>query len=337
MDKHETAKLKGIGIIMIVIYHIHYDIFGGIFLMDKAAGLSNWIVKVQGYLEYLKVNPLEVVPGFLYIGVHIFFIVSGYGLTKKFFTGKKFDFKSWRKQILKILIPYWIALPITHVLNYILNLVLVSAHVRTIMPGFFDVYTPQQYLESILVPTRWFSQRLALNFVGTWWFVGVILQFYLLLPLLLLILKKLKPLKFIIVAVAITFIYRYFVSYFSDAGTVGLEQANIFLLVNFPARLSEFALGIWLATRKDLRLFKWQLLPGLGLIAAGVASSAYRFGMIWNDFLIGLGFILIFPALLSVLKNKAGDTLKLIGNQSYLIFLYHEPALQLILFLLVPR
>ncbi len=235
------------------------------------------------------------------------------------------------------MIPYLIALPVTHVLNYVLNLLLVSSHVRSVMPGFFDIYTPQQYLESILVPTRWFSQRLALNFVGTWWFVGVILQFYLLLPLLLLLLKKLKPLKFILIAVAVTFIYRYFVSRYSDAGTVGLEQANIFLFVNFPARLSEFALGIWLATRKDIRLFKWQGTVGLALIGAGIASSAYQAGMIWNDFLIALGFILIFPALLSVLKNKVGDTLKLIGNQSYLIFLYHEPALQLILLLLIPR
>jgi peptidoglycan/LPS O-acetylase OafA/YrhL len=64
----------------------------------------------------------------------------------------------------------------------------------------------------------------------------------------------------------------------------------------------------------------------------GILSLAFQWGMIYNDFLTALGLFLISYKLLSILNNRI---FKWLGEKSYYIFLYHEPALKMILMLLI--
>lgn len=320
---------------MIILFHIQYDLFGFAFLMQRGAGLGVWFDTISTYISAINWAWLGILPSFFYIGVHVFFILSGYGLTKKFYAAPKFSYRSWFKQIWKLYWPYLIALPVTLLINLGLSFLLLAFHRIDSVPPVFDIYLPSQYLESILVPSRWLSGRLALNFVGTWWFVGVILQFYILLPILIVLLRKFKPKKFIIIALVVTFVYRLFVAYLSEGSTIGVRNGEILLFINFPSRFFEFALGMVLALSPSLKFFKRQTLAGVVLIVAGIASSAYVWGLAFNDIIIAMGLVLVFPALSGFLVRlgKLAKILEWFGENSYNIYLYQEPALKLILIL----
>lgn len=333
MDKFETARLKGLAIIMIILYHLQYDLFGLAFLTGRGTGIETWVTSSVKYIDLHGWVIIGVIPSLLFIGVNLFFLISGYGLVRKYYFKTDFNVKDWFRQIWKIILPYWIALPVTHLINYGFTYLMFLGNRIDKMPAFFEIYLPSQYLESILVPSRWFVERLALNFVGTWWFVGIILQFYLLLPVLLWLLKKLKARNFIIIALLITFVYRAWAVYFTNASTVGVAGAELLFLINLPARLAEFALGMYFATKSRIHFFKHQTSAGILLIVAGLIFSSYLWGMIFSDFLISLGLFFLCDRLLFVLKRKSFNWTEWLGNMSYYIFLYHEPALKLFLLL----
>lgn len=335
MEKQDTQKLKGLAIILVILYHFHYGIFGGTFLMDPNSGINGWIYKVEQYYNYRPDLIWGLLFCFGFIGVHIFITLSGFGLTKKYLTQDKFSFKSWGKQIWKMLLPYFIALPVTHLINYALQNVLFWAGKIASVPAFFDIYKPQQYLESIIVPTRWFTAPLALNFVGTWWFVGIILQFYLVYPLLLWLLKKFKPLKFLIITFVITIVYRALIAIFTNYNPIGVNMADPVGFINFPARLAEFALGMYFATRKDWKLFKGQYLVGVLMILIGLFAASYRIGVVVSDILIAVGLVFTFDTTLKIFNKVLSKFFNWLGEKSYYIFLYHEPAMSMIVRLLV--
>ncbi len=329
MDKKASAVLKGIAMIMVVLFHLHYDFAWGM-QVGYDIGLGGWYNQVSENLSRQGASWFWFLCSLGYIGVNLFFVISGYGLTKKFLKQPKFEYKDWLKQIWKILWPYWVALPVTHLINYGLANVQLALGKIDSMPGFWGIYYPQQYIDSFLVPTRWLSDDGALNFVGTWWFVGVILQFYLLLPLLILLLKKINPNKFMGIMFAVTLLYRLWATVYTDGGPIGVAMAKPLMFINFPARLAEFALGMWLATRKDLKFFRFQTLAGFVLIILGLIANAYHWGFVVSDPILGIGFVLMLNWNVNFIKGLVARIFEAIGNNSYYIFLYHEPALTML-------
>ncbi|MDP2860121.1 MAG: acyltransferase family protein [bacterium] len=242
------------------------------------------------------------------------------------------------RQISKILFPYFLAIPVTAVLSYGLIFIQYKLHVINFFPAFFRVYNPGQYLESFFVVSRWFSERLLLNFVGTWWFVGAILQFYIIFPVLLYVYNKVSPRKFLFLSFLITVAFRSLIVFFSPFSVpVGINTGEILLFTYFPARLVEFGVGMYLASAemKNKRILKCRF--GVLMFLTGITLSTFRLGTIFSDMFLGVG---LFVILFSVSKRLSASTARVtekIGAKSYSIYLYQEPAMKMILSILFGR
>lgn len=321
---------------MIVLYHFQYDMFGGSFLVDRGQGFVSWISNSFGYISQEPSAWPGLFMSLLFIGVNIFFVLSGYGLMMKYKNKKSVNLKSMQGQILKILIPFWLAHPIIHILDWVLKNLQYYAGFINYQTYFSGMHSVSQYFESMLVIPKWFSEQGALSFVGTWWFVGIIIQFYLIFPILFRLFKKYNPLYVFVWCVAISLLFRFIISLTTGAAPIGTNEANILLFIVFPARLSEFALGAFMAVNmqffKKLNLWICGLLIILGFIFLG---NVYL--MFSSDFLFALGGIFVLIAITKHLKGPAEKIFSYIGKKSYLIYLYHEPTMKLILKFIFPN
>lgn len=322
---------------MIVIYHFHYDMFGGSFLVDRGQGLAAWFSDVAVYINQYPIAMGGFLMSLCFIGVNIFFVLSGYGLVKKYMNNPTLKMWDMSGQILKILIPYWIAHPLIHSIDWALRGLQYQAGVIDYKIAFIGMHSLYQYMESLLVFPRWFSLEAALSFVGTWWYVGIIVQFYLLFPLLLKLFKKYKPVHALYWCVGLSFAYRFVISFVTGSSPVGVNEADIFLFTMFPARLSEFALGMYLACEvKPLKVFS-KTAFSIPLIVLGFVFLAYTPTMFVSDFLFALGGIMLANAFIQPLTGFAKQTFNFIGRRSYAIYLYHEPTLKLLLKFIFPN
>lgn len=327
ITKEQGVLIRAVAILMIVVYHFQYDVFGGTLLMQRD----------QGFLAWVSNAGPGVFVAACFIGVNIFFVLSGYGLVKKFMEKKKVHIKDMLKQSLKILIPYWIAHPLIHLIDWaIKNLQYVSG-VIDYKTYFLGMHSFSEYVQSALVFPRWFSEQGALIFDGTWWYIGIIIQFYLLFPILLWLFKKFKPLKALIICVGLSFIYRFIISITSGASPVGMNEADIYLFIMFPARLSEFALGMYLAFELKAIKIKFKTPISIALIVLGFVFMGKIQTMFMSDFLFALGGIGLLYSITKLLKGYAQKVFYFIGQKSYSIYLYHEPTLKLILDFIFPH
>jgi peptidoglycan/LPS O-acetylase OafA/YrhL len=184
--------------------------------------------------------------------------------------------------------------------------------------------------------------RLLLSFLGdryypvdlfyylnpSWWFFGLLLQFYLVFPLLFRLMQVLKPLYFLLLCAAITVFFRYILN---DVMQVhgNLTQGA------FVTRLWEFAAGMsfaWVfnqdSQKAERLLFSVPgFLTGLGLYAVGIYSYQPNFGMTVSDGLIGIGFSILIAHTARIIARFAapGWLIATAGVYSYSIFLLHQP------------
>ncbi|MCD6109150.1 acyltransferase [bacterium] len=327
ISKEQGLLIRAIAIMMIVLYHFQYDMFGGILLVERGEGFISWISH-SGTAVFLSI---------CFIGVNVFFVLSGYGLMKKYKEKKHVKMMDMGKQTLKILIPYWIAHPLVHVIDWSLKNLQYHFGFIGYKTYFLGMHSFNQYIDSFFVFPRWFSNDGALAFVGTWWFVGVIIQFYLLFPFILKIFKKFKPINALLLCIGVSFLYRFIISVNTSASPIGVNEANIWLFVNFPARLSEFALGMYLASEVKFVNFKSKSLYGVLLILLGFVSLGNIYTMFVSDFLFALGAIILVYSITKSLKGHLEKVFSIIGRKSYLIYLYHEPTLKLLLKFIFPN
>jgi peptidoglycan/LPS O-acetylase OafA/YrhL len=329
VDKKQSTVIKGLAILMIVLYHQQYNLASLTYLIIRGEGPGHYFERIAGMIAQ---NVLNVVPFLYYLGfsaVGVFFILSGLGLTIKY-TKQKLNFKNYSKQIIKLLLPYFIAIPITFLINYSLQYLWLQRGIISQMPQPFEIYTPNQYLESYMVFTRWFNDRLALNFVGTWWFVGIILQFYLLFPILLRLSNKLGAKNLLIISLVLSFVYRGVVALTTNSSPVGIQGAELLYFINFPARLPEFAFGIYLAQKPDILKYRYITIFGILLFLGGLILSTTTIGLAFNDFFLGSGLLLILFKIAKSISSSRFNIFELFGKYSYQIYLYHEPALKMI-------
>lgn len=162
----------------------------------------------------------------------------------------------------------------------------------------------------------------------SWWFVGLLLQLYLLFPLLWRAMERMGPTRFLAAAIALAAATR-------GAGMILFgDYIDPWLRGSvFITRLPEFALGMVLARMfredplaTDLRLrSRGVVLASAGLYLAGTAISITWAGMAVAPFLVGLGaFGLLYPLLV---RTPRGGTLGWIGVHSYAIYLVHQTVI----------
>ena len=331
MERDESIIIKGLAILLIAAYHFQAAVSENA-VLSQGEGLISWL-KATLFSGQLKM----IISGGLWIsflGVNVFFVLSGYGLTKKFMGLKDLSwttsYKQMLKQIKKIYIPYFWAHPLVHVM---VGLVWILVWQKSLsFNQWLSFYPLKNYVLSLLIVPRWFGNDLMFIFNGTWWFVGVIVEFYLLFPLLIWLKKKLGNNYFLILILGITISYRWILIKLGLLGPIGSVYTNeTFYWVNFPARLAEFGLGMWLAGNDKV----WKKLKKTGWVILGLGwfLSLYKWGWVVNDFVLGLGgFLMLSSVADKVRKNKIiAYVLGWIGKYSYYIYLLHEPVLGLII------
>jgi peptidoglycan/LPS O-acetylase OafA/YrhL len=253
------------------------------------------------------------------VGFHavaVFLVLSGFGLAYSLAkTGNPEDgWLGWyRGRLLRLFPMYWLA------------------HLIYLISPFVARFEPVDY-------------RFVLSFLGdriypvdsifyyinpAWWYFGLLIQLYLVFPVLFRLLQRLGPIWFLVVCGVVTFVSRYLLLLVLSAHGYYVQGAF------FGARLWEFALGmvLGLAYRRypveiEQRLFSFPILiAGVVNYVLGLYSYANAQTYVFNDALIGTGLFVILAhiARWCELLPRVGGTLAYVGAFSYGLYLVHQP------------
>ncbi len=321
--------VRAVALIWIVLVHIFERVFG--YAAFGNPGL-NWPPIAERIAQFapltglsawdIPANLLRYLGWFGDHGVQLFLIVSGFGLTWGLLqkgTGAVLPLRSfYLRRFERIYPPYWMA----HLIFLILALVLLTLEVRHTSLTFYLSLTGFR-----LTPASFYAIS------PSWWYITLIVQLYLVYPLLWWLLRRIGANRFLIVCAVVAF---------------GVRAAGLWLLSDslyldmwsrgavFITRLPEFVFGMVLAVwLRDYhtRVDRWLAgPPGLGLAAllliGGTILSFDLMGMTFASFMIGAG---LFIPLYAVWRQQDEPTrawgrgLKWIGQHTNSLFLMHHP------------
>ena len=303
--------LRGLAILLVVIFHV-WQISWWDFSKLTGGNVNLWWLPKVGF-----------------IGVELFFVLSGFCIGYPFAAGKNYGWKEfYRRRALKILPSYWLALLVTGIF-------------------FTDGPTREQpvfqWLTHFTFTQNWFfTSYYAL--LGPAWSLGVEVQFYVLFPLVLIPLRRWPLLTALALAAVAVFWRRW--AWDVSGGDNGMYTMRINQL---PGCLDLFGCGLlaaWVTVGAERRLIgrRW-LAPVASVVclAALVALFALfrRFELdahepldtpIWQarwrlpigllTGLIAVGGALSWRGVQIVLANPL---LRLLGALSYSLYLWHKP------------
>ena len=253
-------------------------------------------------------------------GVQLFLIASGFGLTwsllQQSSVQKSLSWRSFYQRRLWRLYPLWW---VAHGLFLIVSLVLKKG---------MALNQPQLYLSFLgirITPETFYY------FSPSWWFVGLLIQLYLIFPLLYGGLKRWGALTLLVGTSTIALIVRGVGLYLLSDPYLDLwNRGNIFI-----TRLPEFILGMALAAwfyhapERTERWFRSPKFWGLGavLYGLGMVGAFTLWGMSVSPFLLGAGLLILLYPLLNQPWMDQVDRLGLrwVAQHSYGLFLVHHP------------
>lgn len=245
--------------------------------------------------------------------VAVFLLLSGLGLTYSLGENQTpaRGWRGWyRQRLLRLLPMYWVA----HAVWLVSPLVARSDAVDW------------RFVASLLGDRIW-PPELFYYANPAWWFFGLLLQLYLVFPLLARLLHRLGPVRFLGAAIGVTIASRWLLLDVVQANGIFVQGAF------FGSRLWEFAAGmsLGLLLRRG-RASGWLLGPA-GLVAGALLYAAgflsYRPGWTFTctDGLIGMGlFALVANAcrvLVAIVPLRR--PLLWLGAYSYGFYLLHQP------------
>lgn len=255
-------------------------------------------------------------------GVQIFLVASGFALVLSALNqSTEFSIREFYARRLVRILPLWFAAHIVFIATYVV-------------------------LHKGLSPTDWktWASILGLRFIPgvmyykfpAWWYIGLLLQLYIVFPWLFLMLRRWSPIRFFVITGGAAIIIRL-------AGLLVFEQ-NLdwwsrggFFLSRLPEFLFGMAFAKWLATAGSKELERLKRPVGvasiIGLYLLGNICSFFLLGMSVAFLLTGAGFFLFIFALFSQKDLKQNGLVAWAGRRSYAIYLFHHPV---ILFL-VPK
>jgi peptidoglycan/LPS O-acetylase OafA/YrhL len=294
--------LRGIAIIAIVIHH--------------------WLL----FMPYENSKLATLIHAIAGTFVHLFFVLSGCGLTISYFQKKTFSWKDWAKRrFVRLIAPYWIIITVTFIL---VNL----AHFA-IADFITESYSWTVLLAYLTFSRNFYSPAWQLN--PTFWFMPVILGLYILFPILAKTLEKYGAIVLFAMSVLVTYVSIYF--FF---GLSANHQSSIPLF-----HLAEFSLGMSLGY---FQLFR----PGyfdrfvdfkmfcLGILFYGMSwamTTLWEYGLSYNDLFTAAGIYIIALYtcrwIMKSLSRISARILTQFSKESYMIYLIHGP---LILYLAKP-
>lgn len=315
-------SMKGISILWIAFFH---------FFSAYDTGRYPWPLNFSSFPSFLAAcnpsSPMDtlwnIVDGILAAlfqrgpqAVGVFLFLSGFSLTYSLIKSGTMQgpWLQWYKRRLFRLFPlYWVA----HVL-YILS---PWVHRQDAVD--------YRFILSLLGDRVWPIDVMFYYLNPSWWFFGLLVQLYLVFPILFSLLQRFDVVRYLLLCAFITIISRYMLFGVIHA------HGNFVQGAFFGSRLWEFAAGMAFALlyhkspgRAEKYLFSWQALL-LGIILYVLGGYSYQPGLsyIATDALIGTGlFIIVAHAACVAAKTFIlKRLLSVVGIYSYGIYLFHHP------------
>jgi len=314
--------IKGISILWIVFFHgvnfgpngtnrFPWPLSDGFFATMRAScAPQSWGGEIVCGLETFGVAVTRL--GFH--AVAVFLVLSGFGLAYSLAkTGEPAGgWLGWyRSRLLRLFPMYWLA------------------HIVYLVSPFQAQYEPIDYrfLLSFLGDRVWPIDMIFFYFNPALWYFGLLLQLYLVFPVLFRLLQKLGITGFLAVAAVVTFGSRYLLLHVIPLSGNYLQGGF------FAPRLWEFAFGMALGVlyRRDATQMNCILFSPLALLAGAVVYVlglyAYDWSYIYVDALTGSGLTVILAHLARATDRirPLGRALATVGLYSYGLYLLHQP------------
>jgi len=302
---------KGLAILVVAYFHFFRTYFEhGMLPPADWSGLAAGAVTILR-LVWFKVSGL----GFHAVGV--FIILSGWTLMQSTARRAESGSVAWgtwyRTRFLRLYPMYWVAHLVYLVSPFVARLEPVDSRIVLSLLGlrFIDIQMNFMYLNA------------------AWWYFSMLIQLYLIFPLLFWAARRLGPWKFLFIACTAGFFARYLL-------LIVYPQNGLWVLGGFAiCRLPEFALGMSLAiwhARSSERV-EWFLLRGtgfvVGLLLYPAALQLYHglYDYIFVDFATGTCLFLEIIGIAGVisLSQWPAKIFGLVGVYSYGLYLTHQP------------
>ncbi|GAB4111084.1 MAG: hypothetical protein Fur005_26240 [Roseiflexaceae bacterium] len=328
------SHIRAFAIVWIVLNHLAERLFGYPLIANPTQAWPPFdqrlaqLVPLSGNGWWdVPLNLLRYVGWFGDQGVQLFLIASGFGLTWSLLQrgDAPLDLRQfYQRRLLRIYPHYWLA----HGMFVLLALATPLA-----------IWLTQPHFYASLLGLR-FTPGLLYWFSPSWWYFTLILQLYLIFPLLWWALRRFGPLQLLLLACLIGFAARALgviqLTTWSDAWLRGMF---------FPTRLPEFVFGMSFAAilRQapdwiDNRLRSPLVLFGAALgWLAGMALALTEYGMIIAPLMLGVALWVLLYALFGGLHARRTSSTSAaiwewLDRRSYALFLTHHPPLLLLIF-----
>jgi peptidoglycan/LPS O-acetylase OafA/YrhL len=205
------------------------------------------------------------------------------------------------------------------------------AHVIYLISPFIARPEPIDYrfLLSLLGDRVWPVDSIFYYINPAWWYFGLLIELYLVFPLLFRLLQKMGPIGFLLTCGVITILSRYLL--LMVIGAHGYYVQGAF----FGSRLWEFAAGMvlgWAYRRNQADAQEWlfsgkRFFTGLAIYVLGLYSYSSMLAYILTDALIGTGLFIILAhiSIWADMLPSLGRMLAYVGAFSYGLYLVHQP------------
>jgi len=313
---------KGLAILFVVYFHFFRTVFEHYQLPP-----ADWNGLVAGTMSILRSGWWQI-SGLGFHAVGAFIILSGWTLMQSTMGRAESGHVAWGAwygaRFVRLYPMYWVAHIVYLVSPFVARLEPVDGRIILSLLGlrFIDISMNFMYLNA------------------AWWYFSMLIQFYLIFPLLFWTARRFGALIFLLTACAVGFFVRYLML---DV----YPQNGLWILGGFAiCRLPEFALGmalgIWHArggtspsevrTKSTLCTERFLLRgPGLiaGLILYPLALKLYDNGIayVFCDFGTGACCFLAIVGIAGLISRVTGvaQILGLVGMYSYGLYLIHQP------------
>jgi peptidoglycan/LPS O-acetylase OafA/YrhL len=302
---------KGLSILTVVYFHFFTTYFEhGSLPPDNWSNLAHSAITILG-------NVWLFVSGLGFHAVGAFIILSGWVLMQSTASRAASAPVAWgkwyRARLLRLYPMYWVAHLVYLISPFVARFEQVDGRIVLSLLGlrFVDITMNFMYLNA------------------AWWYFSMLIQLYLIFPLLFWTARKLGPWTFLLIACAVGFFARYLL-------LIVYPQDGLWLLGGFAiCRLPEFALGMALGmwySQSPVRAERF-FLNGAGLVTGlllyPAALQLYHNGYtyIFVDLATGGCFCLVMIGIAGIISRFQfpAKVIGLVGAFSYGLYLVHQP------------
>src|ERR1700736_4378186 len=300
---------KGLAILFVVYFHFFRTVFE-----HYQLPAADWSSLVAGTMSILRAGWWQI-SGLGFHDVGAFIILSGWTLRQSTVHRAESGPVAWGAwygaRFVRLYPMYWVAHLVYLLSPFVARLEPVDGRIILSLLGlrFIDITMNFMYLNA------------------AWWYFSMLIQIYLIFPLLFWAARKFGPWAFLVVACAIGFFARYIML---DVYPVhGLWILGGFAVCRLPEFALGMALGMWHA--RSTERAEWFLLRGVGLVTGlglyPLALKLYDINYVYVDFATGACCFLVIVGVAGFISRVSGfvKILSLVGMYSYGLYLIHQP------------